>query len=380
MRINFYEPWIDKLELNYVNKCIRSKIISGINGPIINRFEKNFSKFIKIKYSSTVANGTVGLHLALLALNIGKNDEVIVPDFTYIATANCVKYVGAKIKIVDINKYDWQICLDDLRKKISKSTKAVIVPHIFGYVTNFEKLLELKKKYNFFLIEDCAEAFGSYYHKNKHVGTLSDISVFSFFSSKTITTGEGGMICTNKKKIIERVNLLKNQGVDIKKQRSKKHYWHSVLGYNYRLTNLQASIGLAQLKKAKKILQLKKKVFQLYKKNINSSLVSFAVVNRNTKSSYWAVVIKLKKTKYRNKLLMFLKKNNVDARPVFLPVSSMPMYKNLKLKNAKNTVELSNSSLMLPSYPKLKLNEIKYICKKINLFFYDHNLFNYNKY
>ena len=122
MRINFYEPWIDKLELNYVNKCIRSKIISGINGPIINRFEKNFSKFIKIKYSSTVANGTVGLHLALLALNIGKNDEVIVPDFTYIATANCVKYVGAKIKIVDINKYDWQICLDDLRKKISKST------------------------------------------------------------------------------------------------------------------------------------------------------------------------------------------------------------------------------------------------------------------
>ena len=217
MTVYLYKPKITSLTKKYVNDCLNSSWISS-KGKFIKLFEKSFEKFTKINYCTSVSNGTVGLHLALLALNIKKNDQVIVPTFTYVASVNCIKYVGAKPIFVDSSLETFQINTEELKKIINSNTKAIIVPHLYGNVINLKLLNDLKNKYNFFIIEDCAEAIGSFY-KNKHVGNFGDISVFSFFGNKTITTGEGGMVCSNKKNLIKKVEKLKGQGLHVTKKK-----------------------------------------------------------------------------------------------------------------------------------------------------------------
>ena len=197
--IRLYDPSISNQEKSYVLDCLNTKWISS-RGKYIEKFEKKFSQFIKIKYSLSVVNGTTALHLALLSLDIKKNDEVIVPTFTYIAPVNAIRYVGAKVKFIDSNLLTWQLDESKLEKLITKKTKAVIAPHLLGQSCNILKIKNICKKKKIFLIEDCAEAFGNYFN-GKHLGTFGDVSTFSFFGSKTITTGEGGMVVTNNKRI-----------------------------------------------------------------------------------------------------------------------------------------------------------------------------------
>ena len=237
-----YQPNLSGNEMKYVQECLNSTWISS-KGKFINQFENQFSKFTGIKNSVSVSNGTVALHVALLALGIGKDDEVIVPTFTYIASVNAIHYTGAKPSFVDSNPDTWQIDTKKIEEKITSKTKAIMAVHIYGHPCEMDELLRIARKHNLFLIEDCAEALGTFY-KGKHAGLFGDISTFSFFGNKTITTGEGGMVCTNDKNLADLCFRIKGQGLA-----KNQEYFHDMIGYNYRMTNICAAIGSAQLRK-----------------------------------------------------------------------------------------------------------------------------------
>ena len=350
-----YEPITGRDEKKFVNDCLNSNWISS-KGKYIKKFEKRFSNFIKIKYSITVSNGTAALHLALLALNIKKRDEVIVPTFTYISPVNAIKYIGAKVKFIDSKLKTWQIDETKLEKMITKKTRAVIVPHLYGQVSEIKKISKIYRKKKIFLIEDCAEAFGCYYGK-KHLGIFGDISTFSFFGSKTITTGEGGMVVTNNKKLADKIFKLKMVGVV-----KNRYYWHDIIGYNYRMTNICAAIGLGQLKKAKNILIKKRKVFKNYYSFLRNANLQISKEIENTKSSYWLINIFLANKKIRDGLAKYLKKNKIETRNTFNLVHKMPMYFKKSQKNLfSNAQILSNTGLSLPSGPNLSKLEIRKI-------------------
>ena len=265
MNIPVYKPSFDDKESKLVNEALNSSWISS-KGKFINQFEKEFSKYTGISNSHSVTNGTVALHLALLALGIGKNNEVIVPSLTYIASVNCIKYTGAIPVFVDSDSY-WQASICDIEKKITKNTKAIIVVHLYGFAAHIEEIRKIANKHNIFLIEDCAEAIGTKV-KDMHVGNFSDISTFSFYGNKTITTGEGGMVCTNNEFLAKKIYQLKTQGLA-----SGKEYWHEIIGYNYRMTNLCAALGLAQINKVNKFLEKKKLFLNIIKLNYLASIL-----------------------------------------------------------------------------------------------------------
>ncbi len=361
-KIRLYDPTIGIQEKKNVLDCLQSKWISS-RGKYIEQFEKKFSQFIKTKNSISVVNGTTALHLALLSLNIKKGDEVIVPTFTYIAPVNAIKYVGAKVRFIDSKLSTWQ--LDDLKleKLINKKTKAVVVPHLLGQSAEISKIKKICTQKKIFLIEDCAEAFGNYY-KGKHLGTFGDVGTFSFFGSKTITTGEGGMVVTNNKKIAKKIFKLKTVGVV-----RNKNYWHDILGYNYRMTNICAAIGLAQLKNAKKIIKNKIRIYKIYKKHLSKKLQLSNYELKNFKSAFWLITIFLKNKTQRDKLVTFLNKRGIETRTTFNPVHLMPMYFKKKYTNSfKNAKLLSETGLSLPSGANLTDKEVKEICNIINRF------------
>jgi perosamine synthetase len=361
-KIALYEPSLGKYEKKFVNDCLSTNWISS-KGKYIKLFEKSFKNFTKIKNCITVTNGTCGLHLALRGLEIAQGDEVLVPSFTYIASVNCIRYVNAKPIFVDIDLDNWQINIDKIERKITKKTKAILIPHLYGNVCNLDFLLKIKKKYKLFLIEDCAESIGSFFD-NKHVGNFGDVSVFSFFGSKTITTGEGGMVCTNKNVLAKKIIKLKGQGLQSSK--SRKYYWHDVIGYNYRMTNICAAVGFAQMKNIKQILKKKNHIYKFYKKNLTSSKIVFPKIHKKVINSHWLVVFRLKKRKLRNKLISYLNKNNIETRPSFYLIHEMKMYK--KNLNLINSNEVSNNGICLPSYPNLSKNQLVYVVNKIRNF------------
>ena len=363
-----YEPITGRDEKKFVNDCLNSNWISS-KGKYIKKFEKRFSNFIKIKYSITVSNGTAALHLALLALNIKKKDEVIVPTFTYISPVNAIKYIGAKVKFIDSKLKTWQIDETKLEKMITKKTRAVIVPHLYGQVSEIKKISKICRKKKIFLIEDCAEAFGCYYGK-KHLGIFGDISTFSFFGSKTITTGEGGMVVTNNKKLADKIFKLKMVGVV-----KNRYYWHDIIGYNYRMTNICAAIGLGQLKKAKNILIKKRKVFKNYYSFLRNANLQISKEIENTKSSYWLINIFLANKKIRDGLAKYLKKNKIETRNTFNLVHKMPMYFKKSQKNLfPNAQILSNTGLSLPSGPNLSKLEIREISSLVKNYLEKFNI------
>lgn len=360
--IPLYKPTIYKDTIKNVNDCLKTSWISS-KGKFINKFEMAFSKFTKIKHSVSVCNGTVAIHLALLALGIKKGDQVIVPSFTYIASVNPIKYINAKPVFVESNLDDFQIDLEDMEKKINKKTKAIICPHLYGNMTDMNKLKNICNKYKIFLIEDCAEAIGSYY-KNKHAGNFGSIATFSFYGNKTISTGEGGMVCTNNKTLAKKIFKLKTQGL----KNSNKYYFHDIVGYNYRMTNICAAIGFSQIHRLKNILNKKKKLFLDYKSGFkNNKYLSFLNESRNVRSSFWLIVMLVKNSIVREKLIKFLRLNNIETRPTFFPIHEMPMYK-IKKKMKKAHI-LGNNGICLPSYHDLSKKDQTYIIKKIKLFF-----------
>ncbi len=253
--IPIYNIKLSKSSIKNVNNCLNDNWISS-KGKFINRFEKQISKYIKVKHATAVSNGTVALHLALLALGIKKNDEIIVPVLTYVAPVNAINYVGAKPVFVDSDINTWNIDASKIEACITKKTKAIIAVHLFGFSCDMFKIRKICKKYNLSLIEDTAEALGSKLGK-KNLGSFGDVSTLSFYGNKTLTTGEGGMLVSNNYSIIKKVSHLKNQAMS-----KKEKYFHDSVGYNYRMTNICAAIGCGELINLRE--NLKKKIKLLF--------------------------------------------------------------------------------------------------------------------
>jgi len=356
-----YQPSLGNKEKENVLECLNSTWISS-KGKFITQFENSFSDYIGIKHSAAVCNGTVAIHLALLALGIGENDEVIVPSFTYIASVNAIKYTGAKPVFVDSDLTTWQLDPAKIEEKITKNTKAIMAVHLYGQPCEMDIIINIAAKQKLFIIEDCAEAFGSLY-KGKHVGTFGDISTFSFFGNKTITTGEGGMVVTNENSLNEKVIHLKGQGLA-----KDREYYHDIIGYNYRMTNICAAIGSAQLERADELIEKKIIIAKWYEEKLKNLPVVFHSQIGNVRHSFWMVSILLKNPSERNKVREYLKLNGIETRPTFHPVHLMPMYyeEGFSLPVAE---ELGNRGINLPSYPDLDETDVDFICNKIKEFF-----------
>jgi perosamine synthetase len=357
-KIPVYQPSLNGNEKKYVNECLDSTWISS-KGKFVSEFESSFAEYVGVKNATTVSNGTVAIHLALLALGIGEGDEVIVPTLTYISSVNTIVYTRATPVFVDSLQDSWQIDPQDVIKKITPRTKAIMAVHLYGHPCDMDALVEICKQNNLFLIEDCAEAIGTLY-KGKHVGTFGDVSTFSFFGNKTITTGEGGMVITNDETLHDRAVHFKGQGLAKHRQ-----YWHDVIGYNYRMTNICAAIGLAQLENVATVLAEKKRVADTYRKCLeNTSVVFHNPIGDDIYHSYWMCSILAEDAKQRDLVRTHLENEGIETRPLFYPVHTMPMY-STQYQRHPVAENLGWRGMNLPSYPGLKTEEIEFICEKI---------------
>lgn len=349
-------------EKKYVMDCLETGWISSI-GKYIREFEEKFASFCGTRHAVSCSNGTVALHLALLAYDIGPGDEIIVPTLTYIATANAVSYCGAKPVFVDSEPETWNIDPRRIEEKITPNTKGIIVVHLYGHPANMDSILEIAKKYDLFVIEDAAEAHGALY-KNRIVGSIGDIGTFSFFGNKIITTGEGGMVITNNDKLAEKIRLLKSQGMD-----PKHRYWFPIVGYNYRMTNIQAAIGLAQLETIDFHLKKRREVANYYYEYLREvPNVILPVEKPWAKNVYWMFSIVLDKNIpiERDALIDKLYKEGIETRPFFYPMHILPPYKDLQNEDCFPVADnISSRGLNLPTHSNLGKEDVELICIKI---------------
>lgn len=352
-----YRPSLSGNELKYVTDCIETTWISS-KGRYINDFELKFANYIQTSYATSVCNGTVALHLALMALGIKAGDEVIVPSFTYIASVNAIAYVGATPVFVDSLPGTWQMDCKDVKLKITPRTKAILAPHIYGHPCEMDVLLDICSRYQLKLVEDCAEAIGSQY-KGKLMGTFGDIAAFSFFGNKTITTGEGGMVTTNSKELIEKVKKLKNQGL------SSVEYWHDVIGYNYRMTNICSAIGVAQLERINEIIADKIRIASAYRKAFENSSIELQGEADNVLNSYWMCSVLIPSADKRDALRSHLGRMGIETRPLFYPVHTMTMYSNLTDEKFPVATDISSRGINLPSYPDLNDDDVNFIANLV---------------
>jgi perosamine synthetase len=357
--IPVYKPFLDLTELKNVIECVESSWISS-KGPFIKKFEKAFATRIDISNATTVSNGTVALHVALLALGVGPGDEVIVPTLTYIASVNAIKYVGATPIFIDCNLSDWQIDTSKIEAKITEKTRAIMAVHVYGNPTDMIAIMTIARKFDLKIIEDCAEAIGTYIN-GRHVGTFGDVSTFSFFGNKTITTGEGGMVVSNSREVIEMVERLKGQGLA-----AGREYWHDLIGYNYRMTNICASIGLAQLEKLETILEKKRSIANFYFENLKNLPVQFQEVLEGGLTSHWMCSILCENEEKRDGLRKHLSKVSIETRPLFPPIHLMEMYTTKE--NFPLAESISVRGLNLPSFPSLTSDELNLIVLNIKEF------------
>jgi perosamine synthetase len=358
-------PHISKKDINFVNKTLIKGWISS-NGPEVIKFEKNFSKYVDRKYSVAVSNGTAALEIAVKALGIKKNDEVLIPNFTIISNALAVLRQYAKPVPIDCNLDDWNIIISDIEKKITNKTKAIIVTHIYSFPNDMDKILKICKRRKIFIIEDAAEVLGLNY-KNKRCGSFGDISTFSFYANKQVTTGEGGMISVNSLQLYKKCCSLRNLCFG----RSNR-FDHDDLGWNYRMTNIQAALGLSQLKNIKYIVNKKMNIGRCYFQKLknNKNLQILPPSNLFAKNIYWVVGIVIKKKKIiASKLAKKLAKYGIQTRPFFWPMHEQTIFKKMNMfrnKKFPNSSYISRYGIYLPSYIKLKKKDIDYISSVIS--------------
>jgi perosamine synthetase len=357
-----YRPSLDGNERAYVNECLDTGWISS-RGTFVTRFEEQFSAYLGCKYAASVCNGTVALHLALVALGIGPEDEVIVPTFTYIASVNAITYTGARAVLAECRPDTWQLDVEDVRRRITSRTRAIMPVHLYGHPCDMDAFRELAKEYGLFLVEDCAEAFGSLW-QGRPVGTLGHVGCFSFFGNKTITTGEGGMVVTDDETLHERLVHFKGQGLA-----KYREYWHDVIGYNYRMTNIEAAIGLAQLERAEETITRKIALANWYREELEGlKALSFHETQPGVRHTYWMVTILVEDPRDRDSLREHLRKAGIETRPTFHPVHRMPPYAD-RFQRFPVSENLGWRGMNLPSYPALTRADVAYICERVRVFF-----------
>ena len=346
------EPYLGKEELESVSETVKTGWISS-NGHFIKDFEARFASYIGTRHGVSVCNGTAAIHLALAALGIGKGDEVILPSITSIACANSIAYTGAKAVFADSDKDYWCISPEDISRKITKRTKAIMVVHIYGHPCDMDPIMEIAEEKGIPVMEDCAEAHGAEY-KGRKVGNFSAISCFSFYGNKIITTGEGGICLTDDDKLAEKMSILRNQGT---RPEYRNKYYYDIIGFNYRMTNVEAAIGLAQMGKLEYLIEQKRRIAKEYNKLFAShDNVTVAPEMPWAKNVYWYYSI-LVKEKLRDKTMKELEAHNIESRPFFYPIHMLPHFKTgEKLRNAEH---LGFAGINLPSGPQLTSKDIK---------------------
>lgn len=344
------EPSLTSKELEYLTDAFLSTWISS-KGKYINRFEEEFSTFSDSEYGVATSNGTVSIHLALVALGVGKGDEVILPDLTFAATINAVLYAGAIPVIVDVDEERWTISPNKIEEAITEKTKAIIPVHVYGQPCEMDKVMDIARSNNLFVIEDCAEAHGAIFNGQK-VGSFGDISTFSFFGNKIITTGEGGMCVTNSQELDTKMRLLRDHGMS-----TSKRYWHDQVGFNYRMTNLQAAIGCAQLERIDEIIESHSQIELSYMESLAGiKILKWQKEFSNSQKVVWLVALTISEGK-RNEVMNRLKEHNIDVRPFFYCLSEMPIYREYSKENpiAK---KISEMGINLPTLKNVDFNRI----------------------
>ncbi len=382
--INFGRPYIGNKENKFIQKVLNSKWIG--TGPIVHKFEQNFSKYKKSKFAISVNSCTAALHLSIMTLGLKKGDEIITTPMTFCSTINSILIAGCKPVITDININTFNIDENLIEKKITKKTKAILIVHFAGLPCNMKKILQLTKKYNLKLIEDCAHAIESEF-ENKKTGNFGQVGCFSFYSNKNITTGEGGMITTNNKNLTEKLMKLRLHGLS---KDAWKRYLpdlvsiknHSVLydvkytGFKYNMIDLQAAMGVCQLDKVNSMWKIRKKLYSNYLKAFKNLPVFFqARPDYKFKHGYHLFLMVLDKSKTkknRDDLIEFLRKKRIGASVHYRSVTEMSNYKKLlKWKNSlvPNSFYVGKNTISLPLYPGLTLKNQKYIISEVKNFF-----------
>ena len=350
------EPLLGDKELAYVTDCIKSGWVSSL-GKYVRDFEDRFAVYCGVRYGVATFNGTVALHLLAATLNLGPGDEVIMPSLTYVATANAVRYTGATPIFVDSERDTWNINPSMVEAAITPCTKAIIAVHLYGHPADMDPLRAIADAHGLWLLEDAAEAHGAHY-KGRRVGGLSDAAIFSFYGNKIITTGEGGIIVTNNQAWAERAFFLENQG-----RYPENPYWHPELAYNYRMTNIQAAIGLAQLEQIDEMLAIRCRNAAHYTHRL-AEMPSLILPPQMpwAENVFWmySVIVEDEFGLDRDELRVRLRQAGIDSRPFFYPVHTLPMYNTGQ--SLPVAEELSRRGLNLPSGATLTAEQVDYIC------------------
>lgn len=352
-------PYIGNIEKRYLSKAIDSGYISTI-GPYVPQFEKLFAGYVKARKAVSTQSGTAAIHIALHELGIGKGDEVIVPALTFVASVNPVLYVGATPVFSDVDLRTWNIDPEDIKRKITKRTKAIIPVHFYGNPCRMDEIMSIAKKYGLYVIEDATESLGATY-KNKHTGTFGDLGCFSFNGNKIISTGGGGMVAGNNIKRLEHVKFLVNQARD-----ESKGYYHPEVGFNYRMTNIEAALGIAQMNKLCYFLETKRIFNDIYRKELYSmDFLGFQEPYDHAKSSCWFTCILFKKKINITLLQATLKKKGIPTRRIFMPITEFSPYKEYKRSKYSNSYYIYERGLSLPGSTLNSKQDTRYICKAL---------------
>lgn len=356
-KISIASPVFNGNEKKYLNQCIDTGWISA-NGKFVKTFEEKFADFCQVENAIACSNGTMSLHLILEAMGIGAKDEVIIPTLTYIATANAVKYCGATPVFAESDEFTWNIDVEKIECKITENTKAIMPVHLYGLPADMDAILKIAEKYNLYVIEDAAEAHGATY-KGRKVGSMGHAGSFSFFGNKIITCGEGGMVTTDDKKLADMIKKLRGQGVN-----SAKRYWHDMVAYNYRMTNMQAAVGLAQLENVDWHMEARKRVANIYQKYLKKieQYVQVQYVPQNIENAFWmnSIVLKDNVDLSRDEVMRKMEEKYIEMRPLFYPMHIMPPYED-KCVTFPIAEKLASRGMNLPSHAELTEDNIRYI-------------------
>ena len=364
-RIYYTKPSITELEVAYATDAAR-------NGwgdkcyEYIEKFENKFKTFTGAKYAIATSSCTGALHMGLAAIGLKPDDEVILADTNWIATASPITYLGAKPIFVDILEDTWCIDPDKVEAAITPNTKAIIATHIYGNVCEMDKLLAIGEKYGIPIIEDAAEAIGSKWH-GKHAGTMGKFGTFSFHGTKTITTGEGGIFVTNDKNLYQKVLTLSNHGRDLAQQ---KQFWSDVIGYKYKMSNIQAAIGCAQIERIDELIKGKRRVFEYYKNRLDGLPIAMNPEPLGTKNGYWmpTVIVNEGIRFSREALLQDFKEEGIDGRVFFWPLSMLPMFADLP--ENRISYDLFPRAINLPTYHDLTEEDMDRVVVVLSRYLY----------
>ncbi len=358
--IPVFAPWLSENVRRYVLDCVESGWISSL-GEYVGRFERDFARFCEAQHAVATSNGTTALHLALVTLGLGPGDEVLVPDLTFVATANAVRYTGATPVFVDADPGTWTLDPADARRKLTGRTRAIVPVHLYGHPVDLDPLLALARSHGLEVVEDAAEAHGARY-KGRRVGALGHLGAFSFYGNKIITTGEGGMVVTNDPALAERAAFLRDHAMD-----PKRRYYHPEVGFNYRMTNIQAAIGCAQLEQAEAILGRRKAIAAAYE----AGLADLPGLTRPpaqawAENVYWmySVLVEPAFGRDRDAVREGLRARGIDSRPFFVPIHELPPYRSEAPFPVAS--RLARTGLNLPSGTGLGHEEIALVCRALH--------------